>query len=357
MTVYIDNSQHPLIIDSGAHCSIVGKNYLHNHFPNWEKKLLQTKAKNSKGSSGKKTSIGTIIKGIIIPHRKGNIRLNPEFVVLDDSHIQGFLLGTDYQRMYGIDICNSNNRHITIDVGRPYPPILRRPPYPAILETSKEIEKHINELLDIDIIRKIVHNEIVEITTPAIITLHDDKSRLFVDFRALNSYTKAYRYPMPRISHALDKLEKAKYITKMDCMKVFHQNGVKPNSTKLLRIICHVGIYEYTRIPFGIKNAPAHFQRMMDTIFQEEILEVWMVVYIDDISIYSETWEDHMQYIDIVLSKCTPINLKISLKKCNFGQQELLALGNKVSSLSLSIDQNKVAAVLQNPVPKNIKKM
>ncbi|MBW0547278.1 hypothetical protein O181_086993 [Austropuccinia psidii MF-1] len=99
-------------------------------------------------------------------------------------------------------------------------------------------------------------------------------------------------------------------------------------------------------MPFGIKNASAHFKRMMDTIFQEEILKGWMVA-----------WDDHVQYIDRVLSKCTPNNLKISLKKCNFGQQELLALGHKVSGLSLAIDQNKVAAVLQNPVPKSIKEM
>ncbi|MBW0479719.1 hypothetical protein O181_019434 [Austropuccinia psidii MF-1] len=118
-----------------------------------------------------------------------------------------------------------------------------------------------------------------------------------------------------------------------------------------------MGIYEYTIIPFGIKNEPAHFQMMMDTIFQEEILEGWMVVYIDDIIIYSETWEDHVQYIDRVLSRCTPINLKISLKKCNFGQQELLALGHTVSGLSLAIYQNKVAAVLLKPVSKNIKEM
>ncbi|MBW0507938.1 hypothetical protein O181_047653 [Austropuccinia psidii MF-1] len=118
-----------------------------------------------------------------------------------------------------------------------------------------------------------------------------------------------------------------------------------------------MGIYEYTRMPLGIENAPAHFQRMMDTIFQEEILEGWMVVYINDIIIYSETWEDHLQYIDRVLSKCTPNNLKISLKKCNFGQQELLSLGHKVSGLCLAIDLNKSAAVLQKPVPKNIKEM
>ncbi|MBW0536353.1 hypothetical protein O181_076068 [Austropuccinia psidii MF-1] len=118
MTFCIENSQHPLIIDSGAHCSIVARNYLDNHFPNWEEQLLPTKAKSFKSASGKMTSIETIIKEIIIPHRKGNIRLNPEFVVLDDAHIQEFLLGTDYHRMYGIDIYNSKNRHITIDTNK-----------------------------------------------------------------------------------------------------------------------------------------------------------------------------------------------------------------------------------------------
>ncbi|MBW0554925.1 hypothetical protein O181_094640 [Austropuccinia psidii MF-1] len=238
MTVCIDNAQHLLIIDSGAHFSMVARTYLDKHFPNWEKQLLPTKERNFKSASGKMTSIGTIIKEIIIPHSKGSIRLNPEFVVLDDAHIQGFLLGTDYQRMCGIDIYNSKNKHITIgtnkgktfsldiyqisthdplekllnefregqfrttltrkqklsllrmlrknrpafficeeplgkikghdielylDVERPYPHMLRRPPYPESLETSKEIEKHINELLAMDVIGKIGNNEIVEI--------------------------------------------------------------------------------------------------------------------------------------------------------------------------------------------------
>ncbi|MBW0592419.1 hypothetical protein O181_132134 [Austropuccinia psidii MF-1] len=174
-----------------------------------------------------------------------------------------------------------------LDVERPYPPILRRPPYPESLETRREIEKHINELLDMDVIRKIGHNEIVEITTPVLITWHDGKYRLCGDFRALDNYTKADRYPIPSIPHALDKLAKAKYITKMDCMKGFHQNAVKPNSMKLFRIICHMGIYEYTRMPFGIKNAPAHFQRMMDTIIQEENWKAgWW--YILMISLYTQ---------------------------------------------------------------------
>ncbi|MBW0479786.1 hypothetical protein O181_019501 [Austropuccinia psidii MF-1] len=144
--------------------------------------------------------------------------------------------------------------------------MLRRPPYPESTESRKEIEKHINQVLEMNVIRKIGHNEIVEVTTPVPISWHDGKSRLCGDFRPLKNYTKADRYPLTRIPHALDKLAKAKYITKMDCMKGFHQNGVEPNSMKLLIIISHMGIYEYIRMWFGIKNAPAHFQRMMDTI-------------------------------------------------------------------------------------------
>ncbi|MBW0480762.1 hypothetical protein O181_020477 [Austropuccinia psidii MF-1] len=356
MTFCMDNAQHPLILDSSAHCSIVAKDHLDNHFPNWEKKLLPIKAKKNSKCIRKMTSIGKIIKEIIIPHRKGNIRLNPEFVVFEDAHIQGFLLGTDYQRIYGIDIYNSKIKHITVegqfstnltskqklsllnilrknrpefsigeeplgkirghdielylDVERPYPPILGRTPYPESLETRKKIEKHINELLDMDFIMKIGHNEIVEIPTPVLISWHDRKFGLCGDFRALNKYTKSDRYPIPRILHSLDKLPKAKYITKIPLPTDDGQN----------------------------------IRRLEGSIH-------------DDIIISSETWEDHVQYIERVLSKCTPINLQISLKKCNFGQQELLALGHKVSVLILAMDQNKVVEVLQKPVPKNIKEM
>ncbi|MBW0518334.1 hypothetical protein O181_058049 [Austropuccinia psidii MF-1] len=235
--------------------------------------------------------------------------------------------------------------------------MLRRPPSPASLETRKKTEKHVNELLDMDVRRKIGHNEIVEITTPVLINWHDGKSSLCGDLRALNNYTKADRYTIPRIPHTLDKLAKDKYIPKIDSMKGLNQNGVKPNSIKLLIIICHICIYDSTRIPFGIKNAPAHFQRMINTIFQEEILDGWIVVYIDEIIIYSETWEDHVQYIERVLKNCTTINLKILLNKCNFCKQESLALGHKVSGHSLAINQKKVAAVLLKPEPKKIKAM
>ncbi|MBW0501873.1 hypothetical protein O181_041588 [Austropuccinia psidii MF-1] len=118
MTVFIDNAQQPLIIYSGEHCFIVIRIDLDNHFPNGEKHLFPNKVKNFKSASAKMTSIGTIIKETILLQRKGKIRLNPEFLVLDDAHIQGFLLGTDYQRMYGIDFYNTQNKHITIGTNK-----------------------------------------------------------------------------------------------------------------------------------------------------------------------------------------------------------------------------------------------
>ncbi|MBW0551833.1 hypothetical protein O181_091548 [Austropuccinia psidii MF-1] len=100
-----------MLLHSGQKVSGQPLSKLENH-------LLPTKAKSFKCASGKMTSIGTTIKDLIIPYRKGNIRLNPEFVVLDDAHIQGFFLGTDYQSIYGIDIYNCKNRHITIGTNK-----------------------------------------------------------------------------------------------------------------------------------------------------------------------------------------------------------------------------------------------
>ncbi|MBW0530855.1 hypothetical protein O181_070570 [Austropuccinia psidii MF-1] len=162
---------------------------------------------------------------------------------------------------------------IILNVEKPYPPLLRRPAYPASPRAREALEVHIKELMDLGVLRKVGHNEQVEVTTPLIITWHNGKSRMVGDFRALNTYTIPDRYPIPRIHETLTQLFQAKFTTGMDALKGFHQNVLTDNAKKLLRIIFHCGIFKYLRMPLGIKNAPSHYQGMMNTIFPEELSE------------------------------------------------------------------------------------
>ncbi|MBW0537544.1 hypothetical protein O181_077259 [Austropuccinia psidii MF-1] len=144
----------------------------------------------------------------------------------------------------------------------------------------------------------------------------------------------------------------------MDSLKGFNQNILTENTNKLLRIIVHCGIYEYLRMPFGIKNEPSHHQRMMNTIFPEELSEGWLIIYIDYIILCSETWESHLTRLEKVLQKIVQVNMKMSLKKCGFSYSgELKALGHASSGLSLGIDKNKVEEVLLKPIPQTKKEM
>ncbi|MBW0537904.1 hypothetical protein O181_077619 [Austropuccinia psidii MF-1] len=197
---------------------------------------------------------------------------------------------------------------IMLNVERPYPPLLRRPAYPASPRAREALENHINELMKLGVLRNVGHNEEVEVTTPVIITWHNDKSRMVCDFRALNTYTIPDRYPIPRIHETLTQLSKAKFITSMDALKGFHQTFLAPHARKLLRIIAHCGIYEYLRISFGIENAPSHYQRMMNTIFPHKLSEGWLII-------CSETWQLHLEGLSLVLKKILQVKMKISLKK------------------------------------------
>ncbi|MBW0558650.1 hypothetical protein O181_098365 [Austropuccinia psidii MF-1] len=151
----------------------------------------------------------------------------------------------------------------------PYAPLLRRPAYPASPKLIKAVEISIKELLDLGIIRKLGHNEEVEITTPVIVARRNGKSRMFGDFRALNTYTVPDRYPILKIQISLTKISQAVYISTMDALKGFNQNVATPRAIKYLRIIVHCGMYEYLRMPSGIGNAPEHSQIIMNEIFPE----------------------------------------------------------------------------------------
>ncbi|MBW0537660.1 hypothetical protein O181_077375 [Austropuccinia psidii MF-1] len=196
----------------------------------------------------------------------------------------------------------------------PYPPLLRRSAYPASPRAREALKSHINELTKLGVLRKAGHNGEVEVTTPVIITWNNEKYRMVGDFRELNTYTIPDKYPIPRFHETLTQLSKENSITSMDSLKGFHQDVLTPNSRKLLRIMAHCGTYEYLRMPFGIKNPPSHYQRMMNTILPHELSEVWLIIYIDDIIILSDTWQLHLERLSLVLKKILQMNMKIDQK-------------------------------------------
>ncbi|MBW0561350.1 hypothetical protein O181_101065 [Austropuccinia psidii MF-1] len=241
--------------------------------------------------------------------------------------------------------------HIILNVGKLYPPLLIRPAYPASPRANEALEVCIEELMDLGALSKVGNNELVEATTPVIIAWHNGRSRMLGDFRALNNYTIPDRYPIPRIHETLTQLSQVKPITAMDSLKVFHQNVLTENAKGLLKIIVHCGIFEYLRMPFGIKNAHYHYQRMINTIFPEELSEGWLIIYIDDIIVCSEIWNSHLRTLERVFQKIVQVSIKISLKKFHFAHSELKELGHVVYGLSLGIDKKKVGAVLLKPMP------
>ncbi|MBW0501897.1 hypothetical protein O181_041612 [Austropuccinia psidii MF-1] len=385
---------------TGAFCTFVGKYYLQAILPGWKNHLLPIECVKFNSASNNMYPLGLLETRLVFPHPAGSVRMKTEIVVMENCTSQHIIPGNGYLNIYGIDINNHKDRDLTIGENkrqkvsfskvlkkisvissvkdtykeefvanqlvkaqnnpllspkmrhdpiyvlytyknafasdneslgaikghevyinpnndRPYPPVLRGPAYLASPRAREALEKHIQELIQLGVLRKVGHNEEVEVTTPVIIAWHNEKSRIVGDFRALNTYTVPDR--------------------------------------KLIRIITHCAIYEYLRMPFGIKNAPSHYQRMMNTIFPTELSEGWLIIDIDDNIICSDSWSLHLQKLARVLDKATGVNMKISLKKCNFGFGELKYLGHNVSGLSLGIDKNKLAAVLLKPIPHNNK--
>ncbi|MBW0541804.1 hypothetical protein O181_081519 [Austropuccinia psidii MF-1] len=177
------------------------------------------------------------------------------------------------------------------------------------------------------------------------------------DLRAVSTYTFPDRYPIPKFQTALSQISQSVYTRSMGSLKGFYQMVVKPRASKYLRIIGHFEVYEYLRMGFGIKNAPLHFQSMMNEITSEELSEEWLILYIDDIIVCSKTWEENMRRLSRGLGKIQSVNMKISLTKCHFGFEELKALGHVVSGLSLGIEKGNVAEVLLKPIPQKKKQI
>ena len=188
------------------------------------------------------------------------------------------------------------------------------------------------------------------------VTKKDGAMRLCVDYRALNRLTVKNSYPLPRIDDILDQLSTAKYYTKIDLRSGYHQIRLDEESIPLTAFRTRYGHFEFQVLPFGLTNAPATFMSLMNQIFSEH-LDKFVIVYLDDILIYSDTWEEHLRHIKKTLQILREQKLYAKVSKCCFGAQEVDYLGFILRPSGVAIDPHKTKAIKEWPQPESKKEV
>eukprot|EP00889_Picochlorum_renovo_P006341 jgi/Picre1/33371/NNA_008695.t1 len=176
------------------------------------------------------------------------------------------------------------------------------------------------------------------------------KIRLCVDYRALNDQTVKNRYPIPRADDLLDQLRGAKYFTSLDMTSGYHQIPIAPEDRHKTAFRTRYGSFEFLVMPFGLTNAPATFQAWMNSILAP-YLDTFVIVYLDDILIFSKTEEEHKKHVQMVLDTLTQHRAYLNLSKCSFVQQRITFLGYEISSDGVCADAGLVSKILKFPVP------
>ncbi|KAK1605081.1 hypothetical protein QYE76_028754 [Lolium multiflorum] len=178
--------------------------------------------------------------------------------------------------------------------------------------------------------------------------------RMCIDFRKVNKVTKKDHYPLPFIDQMLERLSKNTHFCFLDGYSGFSQIAVKTKDQEKTTFTCPYGTYAYRRMPFGLCNAPATFQRCMSAIFHgfcESIVEVFM----DDFSVYGNSFDSCLRNLDKVLQRCEETNLVLNWEKCHFMVNEGIVLGHKISERGIEVDRAKVEAIEKMPYPRDVK--
>lgn len=228
--------------------------------------------------------------------------------------------------------------------------------YPKIFE--QEVQTQVKKMLRDGIIKE----SISPYTSPVwVVPKKSDASgkkkfRLVIDYRKLNEKTISDKYPIPDITDILDKLGRAKYFSTIDLVSGFHQIQLNDEDTEKTAFSINSGKYEFTRMPFGLKNAPATFQRIMDCILRDAI-GIFCFVYMDDIIIFSPSIQEHQRHLRTIFKKLKDANLKVQLDKCEFFRKEVQFLGHTVTEDGVKPNNDKIEVIKLWPVPKNEKEV
>ena len=181
----------------------------------------------------------------------------------------------------------------------------------------------------------------------------DDSLRLCVDYRPLNAVTIKNKYPHPRIDVLFDQLAGARVFSKLDLRSGYHQIKIRPCDIPKTAFSTRYGLYEYLVMSFGLTNAPAYFMYLMNSVFMPD-LDKFVVVFIDDILVYSKNEEDHAKHLRIVLQRLRDHQLYAKFSKCEFWLDRVKFLGHTISSEGIVVDPSKVQEVMDWKPPTSV---
>jgi hypothetical protein len=223
-------------------------------------------------------------------------------------------------------------------------------PYRHPKKFKDEIEKAIKELLAMGHIRP---SRSPFASSVILVLKKDGTLRMCIDYRALNKKTIKNRYPIPRIDELMDELHGAVFFTKIDLRSGYHQINIREQDIEKTAFRCHFGHFEFLVMSFGLTNAPTTFQSCMNHIFRGQ-LRKYLLVFFDNILIYSKTWDEHLAHLGKILDIMKVQSLYAKESKCEFGMRELLYLGHIISGQGVQVHQEKIKAIVDWPTPKNL---
>lgn len=227
------------------------------------------------------------------------------------------------------------------------------PPYRTPQSQQKIVTETITELLRLDIIEP----SISEWNSPICLVKKPNGSvRLCLDLRGVNKLTSLKPFPIPRISETLDSLAGMKYFTTVDAKSGFHHIEINPNHRHKTAFRTKDGVYQYKRMPFGGRNSTFSFQMAMTRLLSDT-LGIHALVYVDDVIIYSNSFEDHMVHLDNILTKLTVGGVKLDLNKSTFAKPSVKFLGFIVDGNGISPNPAKVQSITNFPIPTNTKQI